>query len=82
VVWQSRKTGTAGQAPTGEAMHTAMVTNTVVLCGSPCGEAAAEGGSVEEERADMQLEEARDVVMTGTETENAVTAANETEIGA
>jgi hypothetical protein len=78
---QSRKTATAGQAPTSEAMHTATRTNRVVPGCRPRGGAAAEGGREEEEMADVHKEEAageaRDIMMT--ETETATTAATETE---
>jgi len=78
---QSRKVGTAGRAPTSEAMHTATGTIRVALGRRPRGGAAAEGGSDEEEMADVQEEEAageaRDIVMT--ETKTATTAATETE---
>jgi hypothetical protein len=78
---QIRKTGPAGQAPMREATLTEMGANRVVLGRRPRGGAAADGGSEEEEMADVQEEEAageaRDVVMSGTET--ATTAATETE---
>jgi hypothetical protein len=82
---QSRKTGTAGRAPTSEAMNTATGTNRVVLGRRPSGGVVAVEGSEEEEMADEMADvqedeaagEARDVVMT--ETETATTAANETE---
>jgi hypothetical protein len=50
---QSRKTGTAGQACMSEAMHTVMGTNRVVLGRRPRGGAAADGGSEQEELADI-----------------------------
>ena len=80
---QSRKTGTAGRAPTSDAMHTATGTNIVVLGRRPRGGVAAEGGSEEQERTDVQGEEAtgeeRDVVMTETETATTAATATETE---
>jgi hypothetical protein len=80
---QRRKTGTAGRAPTSDAMHTATGTNRVVLGRRPRGGAAADGGSEEEEMADVQGEEAtgeaRDVVMTETETATSAATATETE---
>jgi len=76
-------TGTAGRAPTSDAMHTVTGTNRVVLGRRPRGGAAAEGGSEEDEMTDVQGEEAtweaRDVVMTETETATMVTTATETE---
>jgi hypothetical protein len=64
-------------------MHTATVMNRVVLGRRPRGGAAADGGSEEEEMADVQGEEAtgkaRDVVMTETETATTATTATETE---
>jgi hypothetical protein len=79
---QSRKTGLAGRAPKGEAMNVATGTNRVVLGLRPRG-AAADGGSEEEEMADVEEEEAtgeaRDVTMTETEIEIATTTATETE---
>jgi hypothetical protein len=83
--WQSRKTGTAGQMPASEAMHTATGTNSVVLGRRPRGGAAGGGGSDEEEMADEMADvqedeaggKARDIVMTRTET--ATMAATETE---
>jgi len=78
---QSRKTGTAGRAPTSEAIHTATGTNRVALGRRPRGRTAAEGGTEEDDMAAVQEEEAareaRDVVMT--ETETVSTAATETE---
>jgi hypothetical protein len=80
---QSRKRGTAGRAPTSDAMHTAIGTNRVVLGRRPTGGAAADRGSEEEEMADVQGEEAtgeaRDVVMTETETATTAATATETE---
>jgi hypothetical protein len=84
-VRQSRTTGTAGQAPTSEAMHTGTGMNRVVLGRRFRGGTAAEGGSEEEEMADEMADvqeeeaagEAKDFVMT--ETESATTAATETE---
>jgi len=84
VARQSRKTGTAGQGPTSEAMHMAKRTNRVVLCLRPCARAAAEGGSAQEVVADVEEEEAigvaRDAMMT--ENETATTAATERQAGA
>jgi phage FluMu protein Com len=80
---QSRKTETAGRAPTSDAMYMAMGTHRVVLGCRPRGGAAADGGSEEEERADVQGEEAtgeaRDVMMTETETATMAATATETE---
>jgi len=86
---QSRMTGTAGQAPAGNAMHMATGTYRVVLGRRPRGGSAGGGGSEEEEMADEMANEmadvqedeaageARDVVMT--EPGTATTAATETE---
>ena len=80
---QSRMTGTAGRAPTSDAMHTATGTNRVVLGRRPRGGAAADGGGEEEEMADVQGEEAtgeaRHVLMTETETATTATTATDTE---
>jgi hypothetical protein len=64
-------------------MHTATGTNRVVFGRRPRGGAAADGGSEEEEMADVQGEEAtgeaRDVLMTETETATSAATATETE---
>jgi hypothetical protein len=66
-----------------DAVHRATGTNRVVLGHRPSGGAAADGRSEEEERADVQGEEAtgeaRDVVMTETETATTAATATETE---
>jgi len=78
---QSTNVGTAGRAPTSDALHRPTGTNREVLGCRPMGGAAAEGGSEEEEMTDVQGEEAtgeaRDVVMT--EIEGATTATTATE---
>jgi hypothetical protein len=64
-------------------MHTPIVTNRVVIGCRPRGGEAADGGSEEEEMADVQGEEAtgeaRDVVMTETEAATMAATATETE---
>jgi len=80
---QSRKTGTAGRAPTRDVMLTAIGTNRVVLGRRPRGAAAAEGGSEEGEMTDVEGKEetgeARDVVMTEPATANTAATATETQ---
>jgi len=86
--WQSRKTGTAGRAPTSEGIDTDTATgmNRVVLGRRPRQGAAADGGSEEQEMAEVEEEEAageaRDVVMTETETVTTAATETETEAGA
>jgi len=74
--------GLAGRAPTGEAMNIATRTNRVVLSLRARG-AVADGGSKQEEMANVEEEEATgeawDVTMTETETAIATTTANKTE---
>jgi hypothetical protein len=81
--WQSRKTGTAGCAPTNDAMCMAMRTNRVLLGRRLLGEPAADGGCEAEEMADVQGEvatwEARDIEKTETETVTTAPTAIETE---
>jgi hypothetical protein len=82
VARQSRMTGTAGQAPTSEAIHTntAKVTNRVVLGRRPRGVAAADVRHEEEHTAEVGdkegVGEARHIVMT--ESESATTAVTQT----
>jgi len=78
---QRTTTGTAGRAPTSDALHTATGINRGVLGLRPRGGAAADRGGEEEEMTDVQGEEAtgeaRGVVIT--ETGTATTAATVTD---
>jgi hypothetical protein len=66
-----------------DAMHMVTGTNRVVLGRRLCGGEATDGGSKEEEMADVQGEEAtrevRDIMMTETETATTATTGTETE---
>jgi len=84
---QSRRMGPAGRALMSKAMHTATGTNRVVLGRRPRGGAAAGLGGEEEEMADEMADvqedaaagEARDVVITKTETAAMAPTDTETE---
>jgi hypothetical protein len=84
--WQSTKTGTAGRAPTSEAIHTATGPKRVVLCHRPRGGGAADGGRAEGDVADAEEEEAtgeaRDIIMTKAEIATTPVTETETEAGA